>query len=119
VNADDRAARARGNGVDLGYRPPHNLFEAARRHYTIRITCKACKHTRVFDAHALWWLFQRRHWDGYLNQVGRHFFCLKCLSAGKKVKLPRVEPVKDEPDGPQPPMPSEGDWKREIRRVRS
>jgi hypothetical protein len=105
--------------VDLGYRPPHNLFEAARKHYTIKLTCKVCGHWHIFDAHALWFLFERRYWDGHLRQVGRRFWCVQCMKLGKKVKLPKVEPVKDDPTGPQPPMPDEGHWRQELRRRRT
>jgi hypothetical protein len=41
------------------------------------------------------------------------------LPKGKKVKLPKIDVVKDEPDGPQPPMPDEGTWKKHLKRQRT
>ncbi len=105
--------------MDMGYRPPPSLSEAARLHYTIKVTCKVCGHSHVFDPHALWWLFERRYWDGRLNQIGRRLYCVRCLPRGKKVKQPKIEIVKEEPTGRQPPMPDEELWRRHLKRQRT
>jgi hypothetical protein len=105
--------------MDLGFRPPPNLSEAARLHYTVKLTCKVCGHFHVFDPHALWWLFERRYWDNRIREIGRRFYCARCLTKGKKVKLPKAELVKEEPTGPQPPMPDEDVWRRHLKRQRT
>lgn len=99
--------------------PLRDLFDAAVRGRSIRLTCTRCGHGAVFDSHALWWLFHRRGWLAAFEDVRRRCVCIMCLHRrGEKVRNPRFELVHDEPTDTSLPMPSEIDWKREQRRRR-
>ncbi len=40
------------------HNPVRDLFDAAAQHHAIRLTCRRCRHQRIFDPHALWYLFE-------------------------------------------------------------
>lgn len=99
--------------------PLRDLFDAAVRHRSIRLSCRACGHVRVYDGHALWWFFHRRQWPDRFRDVQRRGVCTACLERlGLKVRNPRLELVEEEPTGDALPMPTAADWKRELRRRR-
>ncbi|MFL6846737.1 MAG: hypothetical protein ACJ8ER_17870 [Allosphingosinicella sp.] len=99
--------------------PLKELFDAAARGRTIRLTCRECRHGAVFSSHALWWLFHRKGWVATFEEVRRRFVCLLCLHRrGAKVRNPEFELVDDAPTDTSLPLPSEIDWKRELRRRR-
>ena len=99
--------------------PLRDLFDAAVRHRTVRLTCRACGHVRVFHGHALWWYFHRREWPDRFRDVQRRCVCRLCLeNSGSKVRDPRLELVNDAPTGEPMPMPTQAEWKRELRRRR-
>jgi len=90
------------------------IFEAAAWHYAIRVTCRACNHAATFHPHALWWLFERKGWDGQLRQAGARFRCETCRAKrGARLELTRDEPTV------QLPLPAEHEWKRAVSRFRS
>jgi hypothetical protein len=93
--------------------PLKELFDAAAQGYAIRLTCRGCRRSRVLNAHAVWYLFERRRWLDGLRDVPRRFRCSDCGRKG-----PQVEPVHEEPNDTKLPMPHESDWKRELRRRR-
>ncbi|MBB4617267.1 hypothetical protein [Sphingomonas abaci] len=94
------------------------LEECALHKRTLRLTCPACGHVRVLDAVALWWLFQRRGWDGTLGLVGRRLCCSACRAAGQ-VRRPRLAIGRDPPTGAALPYPDAATWKRLVSRYRS
>lgn len=94
------------------------LEECALHKRTLRLTCPACDHVRVLDAVALWWLFQRRGWDGTLGLVGRKLCCSVCQAAGQ-VRRPRLAIGRDAPTGAPLPYPDAATWKRLVSRYRS
>lgn len=99
--------------------PLRDLFDAAVRGRGVRLTCARCGHGAVLSSHALWWLFHRRGWVDGLREVRRRCVCLHCLHRrGDKVRDPRLELVDEPPTDSVLPMPSELDWKRELRRRR-
>lgn len=99
--------------------PLHDLFDAAVRGRSVRLTCGRCGHGAVFDSHALWWLFHRKGWSDTFREVRRRCLCLMCLHRlGLKVRDPRFELVDEPPTDSSLPMPTELDWKREMRRRR-
>ena len=99
--------------------PLRDLFDAAVRQRTISLACTRCGHTNSFHAAALWWLFQRNGWKDRFADVRRRCVCLDCWRRhGLKVRNPRFELVQDPPRDTILPMPSELDWKRELRRRR-
>jgi hypothetical protein len=99
--------------------PLRDLFDAAVRNRSVRLTCPRCGHGNVFSSHALWWLFRRKGWVDSLREVRRRCLCIMCLHRrGAKVRDPELQLVDDAPTDTSLPMPSELDWKREVRRRR-
>ena len=99
--------------------PIRDVFDAAVRGHTVKLTCLTCGHVRIFDPHALWWLFHQNGWNDRFPHVRRRAVCTRCLSRnGRKVRQPRLE-VSYEPETGKPlPMPPLEKWKAEMRRVR-
>ena len=96
--------------------PLRDLFDAAVRHRRIRLTCPRCRHSGVFDAAALWWLFERRGWRDRFEQVRRRCVCSACWrDRGEKVR-PGLELVDGVAVDRVLPLPAETDWKREHAR---
>jgi hypothetical protein len=99
--------------------PLRDLFDVAARGRSVRLTCRKCGHSAVFSSHALWWLFDRKGWRDGLKDLRGRSVCLLCLHRrGEKVRDPELELVLDPPSDTSLPMPSEMDWKRELRRRR-
>lgn len=99
--------------------PLRDLFDAAVRQRSVRLSCRRCAHVRIFSSHALWWLFHRRGWADRFRDVQRRAVCTICLvHTGEKVRDPELELVEEPATGAPLPMPSELDWKRELRRRR-
>ena len=99
--------------------PLRDLFDAAVRGRSVRLTCRQCRHRAILSSHALWWLFHRKGWRDRFEDVRKRCVCLLCLHRrGEKVRNPEFELVHDEPTDTSLPMPSEMDWKRELRRRR-
>jgi len=99
--------------------PLRDLFDVAVRGRSVRLTCARCGHGSVVSGHALWWLFHRKRWVDSLREVRRRCLCIMCLHrTGAKVRNPELDLVDDPPTDNSLPMPSELDWKREVRRRR-
>jgi hypothetical protein len=99
--------------------PLRDLFDAAVRHRSIRLSCRKCRHVRVFDAHGLWWLFHRRGWPDRFRDVRRRCVCSLCLArTGAKVRDPALALVEAAPTGAPLPMPAQAEWKRALSRRR-
>lgn len=99
--------------------PLRDLFDAAVRGRAIRLTCVRCGHCSVVSSHALWWLFHRKGWVDSLREVRRRCLCILCLHRhGLKIRDARLELVDAPVTDTGLPMPSELDWKREVRRRR-
>jgi hypothetical protein len=99
--------------------PLQDLFDAAVRARSVRLTCRECRHSAVLSSHALWWLFHKKGWRDTLADVRRRCICLLCLHRRRlKVREPELELVDEAPTETGLPMPSEMDWKRELHRRR-
>ena len=99
--------------------PLRDLFDAAVRYASIKLTCRTCGHVTIFSAPALWWLFERKGWQDRFGDVRKRMVCLLCLhERGLKIRYPDLEMVDDPPTETRLPMPSEIEWKREVRRRR-
>lgn len=99
--------------------PLRDLFDAAVRQRSVRLTCKRCSHETVYASAALWWLFEKKGWQDRLRDVPRRFYCRLCqMRYGQRVRMPKLELVSDPPTATDLPLPSELDWKRELRRRR-
>jgi hypothetical protein len=98
--------------------PLRDLFDAAVRHSAVKLTCRRCRRVAILSSHALWWRFHRKGWADRFADVRKRCLCLLCLHRhGLEVRNPDLELV-DEPPTASLPMPSELDWKRELRRRR-
>lgn len=102
------------------YRPYRNIVDCALYHENVRVKCRNCSTEKVFSGYALWWLFHERRWDDSLRTAGRRFRCVHCSYDGKRRWSRAVElsVTRDDPTGPQPPMPDEREWKRLVNRQR-
>jgi ribosomal protein S27AE len=99
--------------------PLRDLFDVAVRGRAVRLTCSRCGHGTVVSSHALWWLFHKKGWVDTLREVRRRCLCIMCLHRrGVKVRDPELDLVDEAPTDTSLPMPSELDWKREVRRRR-
>ncbi len=98
---------------------PESCFEAARRHYTLKLTCWHCQGVSIVHPAAIWWHFHRRGIPDTFVEVKRYAKCRSCLTE-RKVKIggPKVELCQDEVTASYLPLPSEAAWKRELERKR-
>jgi len=96
--------------------PIRDLFDAAVRHNTIKVSCK-CGNVGIFDPHALWYLFERRGWRDHLPEVRKRMRCLQCLYAKRPRTLATLDLCRDNPTR-QLRMPDIHEWKRQLRRRR-
>jgi hypothetical protein len=103
----------RNGGVRDKVNPLKELFDAAAQGYALRLVCRGCRRSRILNAHAVWYLFERRRWIDRLGDVPKRFRCADCGRKG-----PSVEPVHAEPDDHTLPLPPTSEWKRELRRRR-
>ena len=102
-----------------GVHPLRDLFDAAVRHKSVKLTCTRCGYENSYAAAALWWLFQRKGWADRFEAVRKRFYCGLCrMRLHIKVSRPKLELVDEAPKDKTLPMPSELDWKRELRRRR-
>lgn len=99
--------------------PLRDLFDVAVREQDVRLTCRECRHACVARGIALWWLFHSRGWRDDFPSVVRRCVCAMCwYRLGRKMRGPRLELVRGETPTLLLPMPSELEWKRELRRRR-
>ena len=98
--------------------PIRDLFDAAVRHRTVRLACRRCGHAVSFASPALWWLLERKGWQDRFGQVENRFFCRPCRDRSGETIRPALGLVTDPPTDTHLSMPSELDWKRELRRRR-
>lgn len=96
--------------------PIRDLFDAAVRHETIKVTCR-CGNVGIFDPHALWWLFERRGWNDRLPDVARRMRCLQCYFAKRQRSLATLDLCREDHTR-QLPMPDIIERKRQLRRRR-
>ncbi len=111
-------AASTDDAVDHVGRRLRTLEHCALHRRTIRLTCPACGRARRLDAIPLWWLFVRRGWDDDLPQALDRLCCQPCRDGGRVVR-PRFVVTREQPEGDQPPYPSEHEWKRVVSRYRS
>lgn len=111
-NADPKAPFGWLPGKE-NYRPYRHITDCALYHANVRVRCCRCRSTKVFNGHALWWLFFRKRWDDALRTAGRRFRCLRCNYNKTERGRSRTELMvtQEEPTGTQPPMPDERTWK--------
>ena len=97
----------------LSANPVRDLFDACAHGYAIRLACRGCGRQRVFHSAAVWHHFRRKGFSEWLRDVPRRFRCRVC---GRRA--PVMALVHEPPNDDSLPMPSDHDWKRELRRRR-
>lgn len=96
-----------------------DLYDAAVRYRAIKLTCRRCGHAAIVSTHALWYYYARKGWSDAFRQVQRRSICMVCwYERGEKVTRPDMEFGDWEPTDTRFPMPSEFEWKAEVRRRR-
>lgn len=103
----------RERGPRQSANPIRDLFDAAAHGYNLRLACRGCRRSQVLNRFAIWWLFQRRGWRDRMADVPAHFRCGGC---GRK--RPSLDLVHEQPTAHALPVPSEREWKQELRRRR-
>ena len=96
-----------------GGRLPTSFFEAAAWHHFVIVTCRGCGREAVFNPHALWWLFERKGWDGRFRVAAKRFKCERCGGSAQ------VTWGRDRVATVPLPMPCEREWKRAVNRFRN
>jgi hypothetical protein len=95
-----------------------SILEAATFHRSVMPIC-ACGHSARFEAHGLWWLFERRGWDDRLSVARGRFWCRKCHSNRRqKIRPLRLEVVHYETGDLELPWPDKRVWKSATSRLR-
>lgn len=101
------------------YTTPRTLMDAAAFQYHVRIACHRCGRVRIWEAHRLWWWFERKGWPDRLDQLGQHIFCGQCWRQRCAKIRPADISVCRHPADPCPlPMPNERVWKQALSRYR-
>ena len=99
--------------------PLRDLFDAAVRGHTIKLTCWSCGHVRILHAHALWWMFHGRGWPDRFKDLQSRCVCVPCRTERNVIiRNPKLELVHEEITGDPLPLPPLGEWKRELGRRR-
>lgn len=99
--------------------PLRDLFDAAARGRNVRLSCTACGHVATLSGMALWWLFQRRGWLDQFKDVQQRSVCTACWRRHRrKVGNPVLTLVETAVTDAKWPLPSEMEWKKEVRRRR-
>jgi hypothetical protein len=101
-----------------GLRVATCAFEAAAWHRSVKVACR-CGHAAYFQAHGLWWLFQKRRWSDEFKEMPLRFVCSLCLVRHRKKVRPVLIEAVEHPATLNLPMPDEREWKRAISRFRS
>jgi hypothetical protein len=98
--------------------PLRNLWDAAVRHYSIKLTCR-CGHVRILHGVGLWWLFERQGWSDSFYEVRRRALCTSCLrERSRMARNPALDLVHEEITGEPLPLPSDREWKKALARHR-
>lgn len=98
--------------------PFRDLYDAAVRHYGVRLTCDHCRRSAVFQVAALWLLFNRNGWNDRLEKVQDRFCCALCWQRRRVKVRPSMTFCEDQPTDTRFPMPTKGEWAHEARRRR-
>lgn len=93
--------------------PVRELFDACAHGYAIRLTCRGCRRARIFPSAAVWHHFRRKGFSEWLREVPARFRCRVCDRKG-----PFMDLVHEGPNDVSLPLPSDSEWKRELRRRR-
>ncbi|WP_243996281.1 hypothetical protein [Novosphingobium album (ex Hu et al. 2023)] len=97
---------------------PTCILEAATFQQSVQLTCR-CGHTGRFEAHGLWWHFERRGWDDRFAAARPRFWCRVCASRERrKVHPDRLEAVPWQQGDVELPWPEERRWKQATARLR-
>ena len=93
------------------------IFEAAAWHYSVRVECR-CRREGLFEAHGLWWKFQRKGWSDDFREAKRRFDCKACSQRYGRKMRPLVMETSNKPPRHHFPLPDEREWKKAVSRFR-
>jgi len=96
---------------------PDCLLEAASWRYTVKIAC-SCGHAAFYEPHALWWLYDRKGWNGNFREMQRRYFCSHCYQRTSKRVHPRISAEGQEEPTVGLPLPPKDEWNKAKRRFR-
>lgn len=94
----------------MGTRHIRTLYDIHLAGNHVKVACDQCRHTKIFDAGRLWWLFQRKGWSISLQAVPEHLRCSQYRG-----KCVAVTMTFEEPTGIQPTGPTDRQWKEHVR----
>ena len=97
--------------------PVWSLFDAAVRHYNVRVICPRCAHSEVLHSAAMWKMFEGRNWDDDLRNVPARLYCSRCWQTYSTKSRPNATLVEVAETVPLP-FPTDAEWKRAISRRR-
>lgn len=101
-----------------GVMVPTRILEAATLRPSVMPVCR-CGHIARFEAHGVWWHFERRAWDDSLTSARDHFWCRICRSRQQqKVRPVRLELTLWQEGDVELPWPDDHTWKRATARLR-
>lgn len=99
-----------------GFKALNCLFDCARYHINLRVTCRNCDNSTVLDAAGHWWACHKSGKSEAIAAFVKRLYCKKCIGpSGEKRRHLKVEQTREPPDGPLLPGPDEVEWKRFVR----
>lgn len=99
-----------------GFKALNDLFDCARYHINLRVTCRHCGNSTVLDAAGHWWACHKSGKSEQIEAFVKRLYCKKCIGpSGEKRRHLKVEQTNEPPDGPLLPGPDEYEWKRFVR----
>jgi hypothetical protein len=74
-----------------GFKPLNDLFDCARYHINLRVTCRLCGHSTVLDAAGHWWACHKNGKSEQIAAFVRRLYCKTCQAAsGEKRRQSRA-----------------------------
>ena len=76
-------------------------------------------HMAIHDPHGLWWLCETKGWSDRLRDLQGRFYCLACHFKFRRKVRPVALDLTKASATIILPRPSEREWKRALKRVRT
>jgi hypothetical protein len=99
--------------VRTSVNPLREIFDAAAKAYSVKLTCRSCRRERILSAAAIWRRFRRKGYSELLREIPAKFRCRVCDR-----REPVMDLVHEEPNDTSLPLPTDQEWKRELGRLR-
>ena len=95
------------------------LMHCALSRTTLRLSCRRCRHSVLYDAVPVWWHFHRKGIDDRIPEVLERFYCTRCWQDRQTVSRPKLQITRSMPDTCPLPYPDQQTWKNFMSRYRS